>query len=233
MPNLHPGVRIAALALLLGAAFLAQRAIAVCVPYGVILLLLGLAGLLRKHAAFLLFAMTPLFIALFGVWGVVLGHGPGGEAGFTYALTTGLRVAALGGLFQWFLLPLFARPASLRDFLYRIRAPASFAALLVAPVVFLPEVQRRISRVVDARKAQGRRVRGLAGLVMLPQMLTPVVASLLESAMVRAELWDHRGYLVTAYRPGAKPAPLATSVGVIASAIAALLGCVLMAHLWT
>lgn len=194
MLEVQPFARLAAVLLTIVSAFVARRPDHLLALYALLALAITGAGIWRRHIWFLAAVTLPLLAALLLLWGVVASP-PSGEPGVAYALSTWLRIIILGGVAQWLLLPLAEHPIHLREFLARLRLPQSGGALLVAPIIFLPEIRRRIDRIVEARLAQGLPTRGFAGLCAFPSMMTPLVSSLLESSLARSELWSHRALL--------------------------------------
>jgi energy-coupling factor transporter transmembrane protein EcfT len=204
--TIHPIVRLLAPLALGATAFWIEKLLATALVYAVVLGGLLVARLGRKHLLFLL-STLPLLAALMLIWGWAIP--PGGSEGVQRALRLWLRICIIGGAFQWMLLPLVGAPLHLRMFMDDVRLPHWASLLLITPVLFLPEVRRRIDRVVEARKAQGLPASGMAGLRALPEMIAPLVASLLETSLGRAELWSHRNLLAADY---ARPAEAARSV---------------------
>jgi len=115
--------------------------------------------------------------------------------GVSYATFTWLRIVACGAVLQSLFIPLIDRPTELRRFLAKNGLSGTIGTLVITSVIFLPEVRRRLDRIIDARKANGFPVSGFSGLRQLPSLLMPLVSSLFESADKRAELWSHRGVL--------------------------------------
>ena len=206
MLSVHPWARTCAALLVIASVFLATRPIDQAITYALVLAAVCAAGLVRQHAQFLVTVGIPLLIALLVIWGyLVEPPSSNGQNRFDYVLLIWLRVAAAGGALQWMLLPLVEQPLHLRAFLSALRLSGSIGTLLVTPILFLPEVRRRLARIIDARKAQGLPTRGLAGLRAMPWMLMPLISSLIESSLARAELWSHRGLLTYNQRQWATP----------------------------
>jgi energy-coupling factor transporter transmembrane protein EcfT len=205
--TLHPIVRLLVPLAISIAAFSLEKLPAAAIIYAVVLIGLLAAQLWRQHALFLISAL-PLLAALLLIWGWAIP--PGGGVGVQHAFKLWLRICIIGGAFQWLLLPLVGAPLHLRMFMDDVKLPRWASLLLLTPVLFLPEVQRRIQRVVEARKAQGLPASGLAGLRALPAMISPLIASLLETSLGRAELWSHRNLLAADY---AHPRDASRSIG--------------------
>lgn len=206
MLTLHPFVRLLAPLALGSTAFWIQKLPAMTVLYAVVMAGLVGAKLWRQHLLFLL-STVALLAALLLIWGWAVQ--PGGIEGTQHALRLWLRICIIGGAFQWMFLPLVGAPLHLRMFMDDVRLPRWASLLLMTPVLFLPEIRRRIDRVVEARKAQGFPASGFAGLRALPAMISPLIASLLETSLGRAELWSHRNLLAADY---ARPAGAANSM---------------------
>lgn len=156
------------------------------------------SGVWVSALKFIAFATMPILIALLLVWGVIMDPSDvpaPHRTGFAYALYFWLRVVVCGGALQFLLIPLIEHPANLKDFLDRTGLGGALGTLIISSLVFIPETRRRLAQVIDARRAQGHQVSGLNGLRALPTLLMPVVASLLESSVNRAEVWAHRGVL--------------------------------------
>lgn len=196
MLEVHPFARLAGVLLLVAAAFLFRRPEQLLALYLITLPALAASGVAARHFRFLVAVTLPLLAALLLLWGLIASP-PAGEqlSGAGYAIAIWLRIVVLGAAFQWLLLPLAEHPLHLKQFLKMLRLPAAAGALLIAPILLLPEIRRRIGRIVDARKAQGLPSRGFAGARALPAMMMPLVASLLESSLARSELWTHRSLL--------------------------------------
>jgi energy-coupling factor transporter transmembrane protein EcfT len=198
MLTIHPWARLAVAGLLIAAVFLADQLATVAIVYAAVVVVVLMTGTIKSHIQFVTFVSLPLLVALIVVWQFAVDPGkvpPPHSDGLTYALFMWLRVIASGGVLQSLFLPLVERPAHLRTFLHKTGLSGSFGTLVVTSIVFLPEVRRRLERIVDARKAQGYTVSGIGGLIALPALMMPLVSSLLDSATIRAELWSHRGIL--------------------------------------
>lgn len=214
MLRLHPFIRLAAACAIGIAAFLVNAPLPALTLYGLILAGLGAAHAVRQHVRFLL-ATLPLLAALLFIWAFVAPPHEGEQVdGLALATLFWLRICILGGTFQWLLLPLTESPVHLRGFLDRLRLPAWATLLFITPIVFLPEIRRRIERVVEARKAQGLPATGLRGVRALPEIISPLMASLLEGALARAELWSHRN-LLAAGRRDTRPIAYSVSLGAL------------------
>lgn len=195
MLTLHPFIRLAVAFAIGVSVFLVGSPLQALPLYSFVAVGLVAADAIRQHLRFLI-ASLPLLAALLFLWGYVVPASGGHiQTGIGVATLFWLRICVLGGAFQWLLLPLTESPLHLRAFLAQLRLPTWATTLLVTPIVFLPEIRRRIERVVEARKAQALPATGLRGLRALPEIISPLVASLLEGALGRAELWAHRNLL--------------------------------------
>lgn len=179
----------------MSAAFVIGEPLGMTLAYIVVFAGVALAGIARQHLKFVALVTLPLLLALSLIWGFIVAPPTHRLGGFSYAFVTWMRIVVCGGVVQWLLLPLVEKPAHFRAFLQRLHVPPAVGTLLVTPILFLPEVKRRIDRIVDARKAQGIQTSGLSGMLALPAMIVPLIASLMESALARAELWTHRGLM--------------------------------------
>lgn len=199
MLRLHPVIRLASALLIVAAVFFAASITNLVFVYTAVILSLMAARLLVEHLRFVGLVTAPLLIALLLVWGWVMDPveiPPPHHTGVAYAFFLWLRIVACGGALQFLFLPLVEQPTRLRDFLCRTGLEGSIGTLILTAIIFLPEMSRRLGRIIDARRAQGHALTGLQGLRELPTLLMPLVSTLLDSATKRAELWSHRGLLV-------------------------------------
>lgn len=198
MLQVHPWVRGFATAAVVVAVFLTRALQDVLGIYVVTLLGAAVAGVLTHHLQLVLKLSLPLLAALLLVWGVVL---PAtqvpvqGMGGFEYAFFIWARFLCCGAALQVAMLPLFMNPLHLRVFLAACRIPHWLAVTMIGAIVFMPEIGRRFRQLVDARRAQGLSLRGFRGVREIPWLVMPLVSSLLEAALARAEFWSHRGVL--------------------------------------
>jgi energy-coupling factor transporter transmembrane protein EcfT len=195
---LHPTARLAVAALVIAAIFIANTLAMVAILYAFVLAAVWTAQAGRGHFRFVTYIGLPLLAALLLVWGwaadarqIPLGF----DSGISYALFNWTRIAACAGVLQCLFLPLIEHPTHLKNFVVRTGLSGQCGTLIVTAIIFLPEVRRRLSGIIEARMAQGYAVTGFAGLRQLPAVLMPLVASLLDSATKRAEFWGHRGIL--------------------------------------
>jgi len=198
MMRVHPLAGLVCAVCLVVAVFIAKSVTALCLIYALVLLAVISTAVVRNHWRFVVFVTLPILLALLLVWGYVVepANVPATHtSGFSYAVFCWLRIVAVGGTLQVLLLPLVTQPAQLRRFLERTGMGGTVGILIVGSILFLPEVKRRLGIIIDARRAQGHVVSGIKGLWHLPSILMPLVASLLDSASKRAELWSHRGVL--------------------------------------
>lgn len=196
MIEIHPYARLLSATLIAVAAFSTYRLGIIAGAYCALGAGLFLAGLVRQHLRYVALVTGPILVTLLVVWGLIAKAAPvSGVSGIEFALVTWLRISITGGAFQWLVLPLTERPILLRGFLDTLGIRGAFATMIISPIIFVPEVRRRFLMIVDARKAQGHRATGFSGLLSIPTMLGPLVASLLDGAIERAELWEHRNLL--------------------------------------
>lgn len=196
MIDVHPYTRLLSAILIAVAAFSNYRLGLLAGVYCILGVGLCFAGLAQQHLRYVVLITGPILVALLVVWGLIAKAAPVlGVSGVEYALVTWVRISIVGGAFQWLVLPLTERPILLRGFLDTLGMKGAFATMIITPIIFIPEVRRRALMIVDARKAQGHRATGLSGLLAIPTMLGPLVASLLDGAIARGELWEHRNLL--------------------------------------
>jgi hypothetical protein len=191
-------IRVMVLVLWLCLAFVQREPIQLGGAYLVLFVTLFFSGLAIRHFAFLFSLGLLLLAALLLIHvAVPLATSSAGDGGLARAATAWLRILLCAGALQWFLLPLVDRPDRLKTFIAALRAPQAVGILAVAPIVLLPDVSRRLSQIRDARRSQGLPSAGLRGVVAAPAMLVPLLASLIDGAIVRSEMWEHRGLLST------------------------------------
>lgn len=196
MLSIHSGVRLFVPCALGAAAFWLQELAATALIYAFALAGLIAARQMRVHALFLA-STLPLLAALLLIWGWAIN--PGGLQGAERAVRLWIRICIVGAGVQWMIMPLVQEPLHLRAFFEDVRLPRWVSLLFITPILFLPEIRRRIGAIVDARRAQGLPTSGLSGARALPSMIVPLVASLLEASLGRAELWSHRDLLASDY----------------------------------
>jgi len=166
--------------------------------YALIFLLILLSGVTLRHIRFIIYISAPLLIALLIMWGWIIDSHQvalSSVSGKEYAIYLWLRIISWGGVLQFLFAPLIENPTHLKDFLRRVGLSGSFGTLIIASIVFLPEMQRRLAQITDARRAQGNSLGGLKGMKDIPTLMMPLISSLLDSAAKRAEFWSHRGIL--------------------------------------
>lgn len=198
MLRLHALIRLISVILIVVAVFLSESITTLLPLYALVLTAVLMSNVSANHLRFVFFITTPLLIALLLVWGWLIEAGQvpyPHQSGIHYAFFLWLRVVACGGMLQCLFAPLIEQPAYLKSFLERIGSGVALSTLILSAITFLPEIRRRVNRIIDARRAQGHSLRGLKGLIELPALLMPLVSSLLDSAVQRAELWSHRGIL--------------------------------------
>lgn len=227
MVQIHPIARLVTTISLLIATFLTAELGSLVLVYVLVLAAVVSTGVLLGHIRFVVFVGLPMLAALLLVWGIAMPQTSYSHAGgLVHAWVSWLRIVACGGILQALFLPLVERPQHLRNFLAATHMNGAPGMLLMTSVVFIPEVKRRLAHIIDARKAQGHDVRGFSGLRQLPGMLMPLVSSLLDSAVKRAELWSHRGVLDRYGMQAADEAyqPFATMLAGFVAAIALGIG---------
>lgn len=200
MLDLHPIIRLTSALLLVGAIFLTKSMSGIVGCYLLVIILIMYSQVIKKHLRFVFYVSLPMLLALLIMWGWIVDIHKVPEPftnGVTYAFFAWLRIISWGGVLQFVFIPLVEKPAYLRSFFDKTRLNGKFGILIIASIVFLPEMQRRLYQIIDARHAQGKQLSGLKGLIDLPTILMPLISSLLDSASKRAELWSHRGVLET------------------------------------
>lgn len=223
MLRLHPVARLFAALLTIAAALFARSFDGLVPAILVVTAGIVMSGVCLNSLRFVGFATMPILLALLLVWGCFIDPGKvpaPHRTGVEYAFFCWLRVVICGGTLQFLFIPLLEHPAHLKDFLDRTGLRGSLGTLIISSVVFIPETRRRLAQVIDARRAQGRKLSGLAGLREVPTLLVPLVASLLDSSVKRAEVWAHRGVLDKQNRLGLEGSYYSLGQGVVALAVA-------------
>lgn len=196
MLEIQPIVRLLTAISLLMASFLATSNVSQISVYILVLVAVVATGEAGAHLRFMWSVGIVLLGALIVVWVIAmpLSHGDHAQ-GLWRALLPWIRIMSCAGIMQALFLPLFERPRHLQDFLTATRMNGAVGMVFITSILFIPEVKRRLLHIIDARKAQGYDLQGVAGLRELPRLLMPLVSSLLDSSAKRAELWSHRGLL--------------------------------------
>lgn len=201
MLYIHPFSRLSSAILIVLAIFLAKSLAALISVYACVVMLVFLSRIGRSHFRFVAVVSLPLLFSLLFVWGWVIDPhkmpiSQQAGSGINYALFLWLRIVAWSGVLQFLFVPLVEKPSHLKGFLDCTGLGGLLGTLIIASIIFLPEMHRRVGQIIDARKAQGNPLCGLKGLRDIPTLLMPLLSSLLDSASKRAELWSHRGILV-------------------------------------
>lgn len=198
MLRIHPIIRLLSTALLVVTTFLTRSLIEVIIVYTTILLLVILSRVTLKHLRFVTYVSLPILLSLLILWGWIIDSHQialSNTSGTEYALFLWMRIISWGGLLQFLFIPLVEEPSHLIDFLKHVGIKGSYGILVIASIVFLPEMRRRLTQIIDARRAQGHSLRGLKAIIELPTILLPLISSLIDSAIKRAEFWSHRGIM--------------------------------------
>ena len=223
MLRLHPVARLLAVLLTIAAALLADSLNGLAPALLVVATAVTMSGAGSSFMRFVGLATAPILLALLLVWGYFMGPGkvpaPHGT-GVEFAVFLWLRVVICGGALQFMFIPLLSHPTHLKDFLDRTGLHGSLGTLITSSLIFIPETSRRLAQVIDARRAQGHNLSGIKGLREVPMLLTPLVASLLDSSVKRAEVWAHRGVLDNGGRLGLEGSYYSHRQGVAALLIA-------------
>jgi len=200
MLSVDPIIRLVSAMLIVVTIFLTKSVLGLLLIYSLVLILLLSSRVILNHFRFVFYVTMPMLLALIILWGLIIDNRQiplSNVSGIEYALFLWLRILSWGGVLQFLFLPLVEMPSHLNEFLRRAGLSGSFGTLIIASIIFLPEMRRRLSQIVDARRAQGIPLRGLKGVKDIPTLLMPLIASLLDSAAKRSELWSHRGILET------------------------------------
>ncbi len=192
---------IATLLVLLGV-FLCQRPVWLLILWAITFVVLGTNVRTRRvHVRFLAVVWLPVTIALFFVWGMVVGAAPGqplhssSANGLRFAAITATRILALGSIVHVSLLSLETRELIAMLRAWRVSDDGIVAAL--GAISLLPEMQLRASQVLAARMARGLVANNWRSRMMaLPALLPTLFAWVLRAALQRGEAWEHRN-LVT------------------------------------
>jgi energy-coupling factor transporter transmembrane protein EcfT len=192
--QVHPFARLITAAALLLAIFLAGGDKPLLLVYALVVVILMATRQMYAHCKFLLWIGGPILIALIVVWGIAIPSAePDSLSSLSRVWVSWLRIVSCGGTLQALFLPLVEKPQHLRNFLAATKINGAIGMLLISSIVFIPEIRRRLTQLIDAHKAQGHEMSGLAGVRLLPHMLMPLISSLLDSSVRRAEFWEHRG----------------------------------------
>jgi energy-coupling factor transporter transmembrane protein EcfT len=200
--GVHPTARaVAALGAVAGTLLIRQPIPLAALWLVVLLPLIVHARLERRHLVFVCWIVLPVSVALFVVWGFIVGAPPGAAAGvdpaggIRFATLTTLRLLVLGAIWQlcFLTLPFHGLAATLRS--WGIRGDALVACL--GSFAVIPEVSARARQVIAARAARGflGRASWLSRARQLAALLPPLVAWVLRSAVQRDEQWRHRGLI--------------------------------------
>lgn len=156
---------------------------------------------MRLYLRFLLTVVAPVSIALFLVWGWLVGAPPSAtpgsapDAGVQFAALVSLRLAALGGIWQlsFLTIPVIELPGTLSGWGVR----GSLLTVCIGVISLIPEIRLRAEQIITARQARGlmpnRRV--WTRVMELPRLLRPLLTWTLRSAIQRADVWRQRDLL--------------------------------------
>ena len=196
---MHPRARGIVLALVFVAIFLGKSLMLLMLVWLCMLALLRQEKMLAAHTKFVAFAVIPIALALVLVWSAAqvpppttpidcfAADGPG------YAMLVSFRILAAGSLLQAMLMPEFAA-GRLTYVLRSWGLGARGAQVANSSITLLDDLKRKLQQVIEARTARGLMPPTRWGKFRaLPVILRPVFFASLESAIKRAELWDHRG----------------------------------------
>lgn len=167
-----------------------------------ILWLTALIGMIKKstfkiHMLFLLVTVVPMFAALLIVWlsanerAVEINTIYDGNV-YLYVTFLTLRIAAIGGVLQWLLLPLI-KEKKFERFLREIGCNKHIILAITSTLVLLEDFKRKSKVVVEARIARGLVGKSrLAKWRSFPSTISPVIYTSIISAIQRSDLWAHR-----------------------------------------
>jgi energy-coupling factor transporter transmembrane protein EcfT len=224
MLRLHPAARLLGALLTIAAALLAHSLLGLMPALAVVTMVVAVSGIGASHLRFVCYVTVPILLALVLVWGIFMDASKvpiPHRSGLQYALFCWLRIIICGGTLQFLFIPLLEHPINLKDFLDRTGLRGALGTLIVSSIIFIPETRRRLAQVIDARRAQSRNLSGVRGLRELPTLLMPLVTSLLDSSVKRAEVWAHRGVLDKRHRLGLDVAYYSHGQSAVAAALAA------------
>jgi energy-coupling factor transporter transmembrane protein EcfT len=194
MLSIHPFAHVLSLIFLLLAVFGSMSLYSLLCIYIFTLLLLFAGKIHNQHMLFICVSGIPFLAGSILIW-LMSRISNSSVASFSYSLITWLRIVVSAGIFQSYLLPIFMRPLYLKSYIKSLKLSGDIAILIVSAVLFIPEIKRRYSLVIDATKVQGNYKSGFRALFNLPYLLMPLVASLLDISVERASLWQQRGII--------------------------------------
>ena len=227
MSRVPPAARLAALLILIVATFVDTNLTALAIITLILTLFLAIDRLLPRFAKFLLFVQLPMTIMLVALWGWIAKARPGEplgsdpRGGTIFALLISLRLAALGGAFQLFMLSIPTRllPATLRG--WGLRGEGLVVALGVFAVE--PELKLRAEQILTARRARGLLGGSRwAGIRQIHLLLRPLFVWSIRSAVHRAEVWENRAMLLRVEQLPTESIPFRPFAGVIAIVLSIL-----------
>jgi energy-coupling factor transporter transmembrane protein EcfT len=165
----------------------------------------------KHHFIYLVSFILPLTITLLFVWYLLIGAPPDQTVGSnplggaTYALTTSVRLALLGGLAQVIILPIPLDDLSYR--LYQIGIRGDLLIIIVSAFALIPEFSQRANKIITARYSRGliKNRNLLTRLKQVPYVIRPLLTGALRTALSRMELWDQWGQLDNFVNFSSKP----------------------------
>jgi energy-coupling factor transporter transmembrane protein EcfT len=171
---------------------------------GWLLFILPLTTILKvskQHFKYLVSFILPLAITLLVVWYFLIGAPPdqvvgsNPPGGATYALTTSVRLALLGGLAQVIVLPIPLDNLSCR--LHQIGIRGDLLIIIVSAFALIPEFNQRANKIIIARYSRGlvKNRKLLTRLKQVPYIIRPLLTGALRTALFRMELWDKWGHV--------------------------------------
>jgi len=200
--EIHPRARGAAALLAIMGTMIVGNVLGAAAAWVIVMLpLMIVAGVIRKHCRFVLTFVLPISCALFFVWWGVVGAAPGmplGSApteGAAFAGLVSIRLALLGGISQLSLVTI--KPDRLLPTLSAWGLRGELLVIAVSGLTLVQEMKLRAEQVLTARYARGFVARRsvLTDLLQLPFILRPLVAWVLRAAIQRGEVWQQRRLL--------------------------------------
>lgn len=169
--------------------------------------LLGIARgkFFKVHAIFLVATVIPMFLALLIVWLPAAEKPEIVRVAFAgnvywYVGFLALRIAAIGGVLQWLLIPVI-REKKVESMLRDLRVKPQIVLAVTSTLVLLEDFRRKSRIVIEARIARGLVGKGrLAKWKSFPSTISPLIYTSIISGIQRSDLWAHRDLKLIGYR---------------------------------
>lgn len=161
--------------------------------------------LLKLHAVFLVATAAPMYVALLIVWlsaserPQIVESAFGGNL-YWYAGFLALRIAAIGAVLQWLLVPVIQQNR-LESVLHELGAGRQVILAITSTFVLLDDFRRKGRAVLEARTA-----RGLVGNSWMARWgsilstISPLIYISIISGIQRADLWHHRNLAIVGFK---------------------------------